>query len=48
MTEIEQAEAKRLLEYALHLRMYGEGAEGGNESWHEFDRDCESFLRDLL
>lgn len=39
--------ARELLEYALHLRMYGERAPGGNETWAEFDERCETFLRRL-
>lgn len=39
------SEATRLLEYALHLRMHGENAPGGTETWAQFDRDCEHFLR---
>jgi L-lactate utilization protein LutB len=39
--------ALRLLEYALHLRMHGENAPGGNETWAQFDRDAEAFLRRL-
>jgi hypothetical protein len=39
------SEARRLLEYALHLRMHGERAPGGNETWAEFDRRCEAYLR---
>jgi chromosome segregation ATPase len=35
----------KLLEYALHLRMHGECAPGGRETWAEFDRRCEAFLR---
>lgn len=38
-------EATRLLNYALHLRMHGERAPGGNETWAQFDRECEHFLR---
>jgi hypothetical protein len=34
-----------LLRYALHLRQYGERAPGGNETWAEFDRAAEAFLR---
>lgn len=34
-----------LLTYALHLRMHGERAPGGNETWATFDRRCEEFLR---
>lgn len=40
-------EAIRLLEYALHLRMYGERAPGGNETWREFETRTEEFLRAL-
>jgi hypothetical protein len=39
------ASAKGLLEYALHLRMHGERAPGGKETWAEFDRRTEAFLR---
>jgi hypothetical protein len=38
---------RRLLEYALHLRQYGECAPGGNETWAEFDRRTEAYLRSL-
>lgn len=41
----DHAEAVRLLEYALHLRMQGERAPGGDETWGVFDRDTEAFLR---
>jgi hypothetical protein len=41
--ELEQAIV--LLGYALHLRMHGECAPGGNETWDRFDRDAEAFLR---
>ncbi len=34
-----------LVEYALHLRQHGERAPGGNETWAQFDRDAEAFLR---
>lgn len=34
-----------LVKYALHLRMYGENAPGGTETWKEFDRRAEEFLR---
>lgn len=34
-----------LIKYALHLRMYGENAPGGNETWAEFDQRAEEFLR---
>jgi hypothetical protein len=43
--EAELSEAIKLLEYALHLRMYGERAPGGNETWAQWDRDAEVFLR---
>jgi hypothetical protein len=42
------AEAVRLLEYALHLRMHGERAPGGNETWREFDVRAEAFLRKTM
>lgn len=38
-------DAVKLLEYALHLRMHGERAAGGAETWREFDQRCEAFLR---
>ena len=41
------AAAVRLVEEALHLRMHGECAPGGNETWGEWDRKAEVFLRDL-
>lgn len=41
----ERDEAVRLLKYALHLRMHGERAPGGNETWQQFDRDAEAYLR---
>lgn len=37
--------AVELLEEALHLRMNGERAPGGNESWDEWDCKAEAFLR---
>jgi len=37
-----------LLEEALHLRMHGERAPGGNETWRDWDRKAETFLRSLL
>jgi hypothetical protein len=40
-------EALKLLEYAFHLRVHGERAPGGNETWAEFDRRCEAFLRQV-
>lgn len=39
--------AIKLVEYALHLRMYGERAPGGEETWREFDQQAELFLRQL-
>lgn len=45
IVERDRAEAVRLLGYALHLRMYGERAPGGDETWARFDRDCEAYLR---
>lgn len=41
-------EAIRLLEEALHLRMNGERAPGGTETWRDWDRKTEVFLRSLL
>jgi hypothetical protein len=43
--EGERDRATGLLEYALHLRMHGERAPGGDETWAEFDQRCEHFLR---
>jgi hypothetical protein len=43
----DDGEGRRLLEYALHLRMNGERAPGGNETWAEFDRRCEAYLRHM-
>ena len=40
-----EAEALRLLRLGLHLRMYGERAPGGNETWAEWDRDTERLIR---
>jgi hypothetical protein len=39
--------AIRLLEEAFHLRMNGERAPGGNETWQDWDRRAETFLRDI-
>jgi hypothetical protein len=39
--------AIRLLEEAFHLHMNGEYALGGNETWRDWDRRCETFLRSL-
>ena len=38
-------EARSLLEYALHLCKHGEKAPGGGETWAEFGRRAEEFLR---
>jgi septal ring factor EnvC (AmiA/AmiB activator) len=46
-TSAQLREATRLLEYALHLRMHGERAPGGNETWRQFDQDAEHFLRGM-
>jgi transcriptional regulator with XRE-family HTH domain len=40
-------EVVELLQYALHLRQYGERAPGGNETWREFDQRAEILLRKL-
>lgn len=34
----------RLLEYAIHLRVHGENAPGGDETWERFDQMAEEFL----
>lgn len=39
--------AVALIEYALHLRLYGERAPGGDETWREWDRRAEAFMRTL-
>lgn len=44
-SEPELADARGLLEEALHLRMYGENAPGGNETWGDWDKRTEAFLR---
>lgn len=38
-------DALQILDYAMILRMHGERAPGGNETWAEFDRVAERFLR---
>lgn len=38
--------AHDILKLAMHLRMYGENAPGGRETWKEFDTRCEAFLRE--
>jgi hypothetical protein len=43
--EQELAEAMELVEYSLHLQMYGERAPGGDETWHELNRRTEAFVR---
>ena len=40
--------AIRLLEEALHLRVNGEWAPGGTETWAGWERETEEFLRDRL
>lgn len=39
------SEAIELIRYALHLRQYGECAPGGTETWDQFDRDADRFMR---
>lgn len=46
-SEEELAEAVRILEYALHLRMHGENAPGGSETWAKWDQLAEAFLRQV-
>lgn len=41
-------DAVQILEYGFHLRVHGENAPGGNETWREFDRRTEDFLRQLM
>lgn len=41
------ATAIQLLEEAMHLRTQGENAPGGHETWREWDRRTETFLRSL-
>ncbi|OZE35626.1 MULTISPECIES: hypothetical protein [unclassified Rhodococcus (in: high G+C Gram-positive bacteria)] len=36
---------RTVAEYALHLRINGERAPGGNETWAKFDRFAEAVLR---
>ena len=38
---------RKVVEYALHLRMYGEMAPGGNETWRRFDTLAEAALRGM-
>jgi hypothetical protein len=40
--------ARQLLEEALHLGMHGERAPGGNETWAEWHRKNEAYLRSLM
>lgn len=41
----EKQRAIEIIGYALHLRMHGERAPGGDETWEAFDRMAEQFLR---
>lgn len=47
INDMESTPAKGLvlLEYAMHLRMYGEKAPGGNENWRDWDFITEEYLR---
>ena len=45
MTATDLDTAVRLLEAALHLRMNGERAPGGNETWAGWQHETEEFLR---
>lgn len=40
-------QAIKLLNYAFHLRVHGENAPGGSETWAQFDRNAETFLRKI-
>lgn len=44
----ERDQLKKLTEEALHLRMYGERAPGGNENWHDWDTKTDRALRAML
>jgi hypothetical protein len=44
----ERDEAVGLLEEALHLRMNGERAPGGNETWRDWDLRAEQFMQERL
>lgn len=46
--QAERDEAVELLERVLHLRMNGERAPGGNETWAPVDRAIEAFLHGTL
>ena len=39
------AEAIRLIEYATTICRYGERAPGGDENWHQWEKDAARFLR---
>lgn len=43
--EEERARLRAVLEEALHLRMCGERAPGGSETWRDWDRKAEQVLR---
>ena len=43
----ERDSLKEVAEYALHLRMYGERAPGGDETWGKWESMVESRLRAL-
>jgi hypothetical protein len=47
LTRDDATQAVQLIKYALHLRMHGERPPGGDETWAEFDRRAEAFLRGL-
>ena len=40
--------AVAVVQYAHHLRVHGERAPGGNETWEQFDRASEECLRAML
>jgi hypothetical protein len=45
--EVEVKRLKEAVEYALQLRMYGERAPGGDETWAKWDSMAETTLRAL-
>ena len=48
LVEAQNDTLTKIVEYALHLRMYGERAPGGNETWSEWDSMAEGALRAAL
>ncbi len=42
---VKAAHGERLIRKAFHLRANGENAPGGTETWHQWERDAETWLR---